>query len=30
MSGDAGALTRTSTRRIDRAGYLMVLWAAVF
>jgi drug/metabolite transporter (DMT)-like permease len=30
MSGDAGAFTRTSTRHIDRAGYLMVFWAAVF
>lgn len=30
MSGDAGGLPRTAMHRVDRAGYLMVFWAAVF
>jgi drug/metabolite transporter (DMT)-like permease len=30
MNGDASGLSRAGTHRIDRAGYLMVFWAALF
>jgi drug/metabolite transporter (DMT)-like permease len=30
MSGDSGGLARASMHHVDRAGYAMVFWAAVF
>ena len=30
MSGDSGSLAQPAARHVDRTGYLMVVWAAVF